>query len=132
MNKVEQYQKKPVVIEAIQWTGDNFVAIDEFITISHSTFPKDGKIIIPTLEGDMIASIDDWIIKGVNGEFYPCKPNIFEKTYQLPTSPKVKVTDEEIMDKADELYNDSQDGLIAKANFIDGAEWMHDLLTKTK
>jgi hypothetical protein len=78
-----KFRKKPVVIDAVQWLGGNFIAIDEFITVPHSTFPAEGKIIIPTLEGDMLASIDDWIIRGVNGEFYPCKPDIFEKTYDL-------------------------------------------------
>jgi len=40
------------------------------------------KVIIPTLEGDHLANIHDWIIKGVKGEFYPCKPDIFEMTYE--------------------------------------------------
>lgn len=82
----KRYQKAPVVIEAIQFTGDNFVAIDEFITEPHETFPKEGKINIPTLEGVMQASIGDYIIKGINGEFYPCKPDIFEKSY-IPENP---------------------------------------------
>ena len=75
--------KKPVTVEAVQWTGDNFVEIDQFITVLHETFPKDGIVKIPTLEGEMTASLGDWIIKGVNGEFYPCKPDIFEKTYVI-------------------------------------------------
>ena len=55
------YRKRPIVIQAVQ------------------TFAP---MIIRTLEGDMLASSGDWIIKGVNGEFYPCKPEIFEKTYE--------------------------------------------------
>lgn len=77
-----KYRKKPVVIEAMQWLGDNFIEIDKFITSYHETYPKTGKVVIATLEGDMIASIGDWIIHGVRGEFYPCKPDIFEKTYE--------------------------------------------------
>ncbi len=80
-----KYRKKPVVIEAIQWTGDNFVEIDEFIlqgTRKHRTYPSDCKIEIDTLEGTMLASCGDFIIKGVSGEFYPCKPEIFEQTYE--------------------------------------------------
>jgi hypothetical protein len=79
-----QYKKKPVVIEAMQWTGKNAAEIDDFIGNGDAGdyFHTPGKKIgIHTLEGIMYASIGDFIIKGVNGEFYPCKPDIFEKTY---------------------------------------------------
>ena len=82
-----QYRKKPVVIEAIQWDGTNQGEIAEFMKtpIRTKTSPEQGnpsgKITIETLEGDMTASIGDFIIKGIRGEFYPCKPDIFEKTY---------------------------------------------------
>lgn len=78
---MSKFTKKPVTVEAIQWTGDNFVLIDEFITCVHETYPLDGTVKIHTLEGVMTADKNDWIIKGVNGEFYPCKPDIFAKTY---------------------------------------------------
>lgn len=78
-----KYRKKPVVIEAVQWDGQNFMEIDEFVTAEHDTFSRWGIVKIPTLEGVMVASEGDYIIKGVNGEFYPCKPDIFEKTYEL-------------------------------------------------
>ncbi len=83
-----QYRKKPVVIEAVQWDGTNQGAIANFMNvfIRTKTSPEEGnpsgKITIETLEGDMIASVGDFIIKGVQGEFYPCKPDIFEKTYE--------------------------------------------------
>ena len=77
-----KYRKKPVVIEAARWTKHNWLEIDDFITVPHETFPIDGIVKIPTLEGTMKADVGDWIIKGVNGEFYPCKPDIFEKTYE--------------------------------------------------
>lgn len=77
-----KFRKKPVIIEAIQWIGINFIEIDNFITVYHETYPSQGKINIPTLEGIMEASEGDWIIKGINGEFYPCKSDIFEKTYE--------------------------------------------------
>lgn len=80
-----KYRKLPVEIEAVQWTGDNWRLIDEFITVKHETYPSQGIIKIPTLEGIMEASEGDYIIKGVNGEFYPCKPDIFEKTYEAVT-----------------------------------------------
>jgi len=82
-----QYRKKPVVIEAVQYDG-NFRCLDIFSIneVSHFVVSKDEKgkqcIKIPTLEGEMTATIGDFIIKGVNGEFYPCKPDIFEKTYE--------------------------------------------------
>lgn len=84
-----KYRKKPVIIEAIQWDGNNAKEIMNFCTCDYSTissesgFLKDAELIIHTLEGDMKASVGDYIIKGVQGEFYPCKPNIFEETYEL-------------------------------------------------
>lgn len=79
-----KYRKKPVVIEAVQWTGENWADIDEWMGASpHRTYPSAGTIEIDTLEGTMTANEGDWIIQGVSGEFYPCKPDIFEKTYEL-------------------------------------------------
>lgn len=74
------YRKKPVIIQAIQWTGDNKKEISEFVGIY---FKDKESVIIPTLEGDLTAQIGDFIIKGVKGEFYPCKPDIFEATYEI-------------------------------------------------
>jgi hypothetical protein len=70
-----KFRKKPVVIEAEQFNG---------IDLPHGTCRAPGKnqpAYIDTLEGRMTVSVGDWVIKGVNGEFYPCKPEIFEKTY---------------------------------------------------
>lgn len=79
------YRKKPVVVEAIQWTGENHAEMCEFIDPEvFEIKPKEG-LIIHTLEGDHHASPGDYIIKGVNGEFYPCKPDIFAKTYEPVT-----------------------------------------------
>jgi hypothetical protein len=81
-----QYRKKPVIIEAVQLEDleiPNLMEIQQFVGLGEDIFKvvSDG-LIIKTLEGDMKASIGDFIIKGVNGEFYPCKPDIFEKTYE--------------------------------------------------
>lgn len=78
-----KYRKKPVVIEAIQWTG-NLEEIKEFVGDSLIIEEFHGKfaISIKTLEGIHDAMFNDYIIKGVNGEFYPCKPDIFQKTYE--------------------------------------------------
>lgn len=76
-----QYRKKPVTIEAIQWDGN----LDTL-----NIFPKEdtenvklrnGNLYIQTLEGEMKADIGDYIIRGVKGEYYPCKPDVFEMTY---------------------------------------------------
>lgn len=82
-----KYRKKPVVIEAIKYQSElgnnrvmNWLAQQDANVKDWLFF--DNEINIPTLEGNMKASNGDWIIKGVNGEFYPCKPDIFEKTYE--------------------------------------------------
>lgn len=79
-----KFRKKPVVIDAEQFIIWDKNKIPPFIEIHGVTFPvtKECTIIIPTLEGQHIASNLDWIIKGINGELYPCKPDIFEKTYE--------------------------------------------------
>lgn len=86
------FRKKPVVIEAIQWDGKNFDEISNFTKEFHGhkvayedaqeMSIKTGEYFIITLEGIMKALPGDWVIRGVNGEFYPCKPDIFEKTYE--------------------------------------------------
>lgn len=81
-----KYRKKPVVIEAIIFDGANAQECAEFTGERQDgwTYGRDCDFYeIETLEGDMRASIGDFIIKGVNGEFYPCKPDIFAKTYEL-------------------------------------------------
>lgn len=80
----KKFRKKPVVIEAIQWDGNNEVEIALFMDKTFRKHPKNVyQLQIPTLEGLMMANIGDYIIKGVKGEFYPCKPDIFEQTYEL-------------------------------------------------
>ncbi len=78
--------KKPVTVEVMHFTDETKNQCFSWITCSTSPdFDKDGKPIlkIQTLEGVMTASLGDYIIKGVNGEFYPCKPDIFHKTYYI-------------------------------------------------
>lgn len=78
---MSKFRKKPVVIEAIQWTGSNYEEIAAFMFGFVSLQREGYSLVIPTLEGDHRADAGDWIIKGVKGEFYPCKPNIFQLTY---------------------------------------------------
>jgi hypothetical protein len=82
---MKKFRKKPVTIEAIQWTG---ICLEDAEDIGKQlgsereiTFTGDGTMYISTLEGVMAANKGDWIIKGVQGEIYPCKPDIFEETY---------------------------------------------------
>lgn len=80
-----KYKKKPVEIEAIQLTKENACEVLTFCNSSGDIIASndDGTISIKTLEGTMVANIGDYVIKGVAGEFYPCKPDIFEATYDL-------------------------------------------------
>ena len=80
-SRPRKYRKKPVVIEAIQWTG-HLVPVAEWLTCEFSVDDDDIALFIPTLEGEMRADVGDWIIRGVQGEFYPCKPDIFAATYE--------------------------------------------------
>lgn len=85
-----RYRKKPVVIEALQVPAlfdiDARVALDDWLVANRGDRPcrwsGDG-LIISTLEGEMRADVGDWIIRGVQGELYPCKPGIFNSTYDL-------------------------------------------------
>jgi hypothetical protein len=77
---VVKFRKKPVVIAAVQWAGDNLSEIQSFYRPNQILVGN--QIWIETLEGVMKADIGDWIIKGIKGEFYPCKPDIFALTYE--------------------------------------------------
>lgn len=83
-----KFRKKPVIIEAIQWNGPdtNTKEVEKFVgqelSFKEAPAPQNYYLMIPTLESPHEASTGDWIIKGVSGEFYPCKPEIFEKTYE--------------------------------------------------
>ncbi len=93
-----KYKKKPVVIEAIQFKNDEpdtIIEIQEFmgggeIRVSYAE-PEHPVIKIETLEGVMDAAIGDFIIRGVKGEYYPCKPDIFEQTYEKKTGKAEKI-----------------------------------------
>ena len=77
-----KYRKKPVVVEAVRWNGNNYKEVIDFAENNKIWFDALGNTWISTLEGDMIAKKGDYIIKGVQGEFYPCKPDIFAETYE--------------------------------------------------
>lgn len=90
---IHNYRKKPVVVQAVQWNGRNLSEVSQFcegaarVEIYDAAWkagvaPPGVDLTISTLEGPHHASVGDYIIKGVNGEFYPCKPDIFKKTYE--------------------------------------------------
>jgi hypothetical protein len=87
MSEVKKFRKKPVEIEAIKWDGFIEPTLAEIALwcdeswADESMLGDDCSLIIPTLEGAMKCDKGDWIIKGINGEFYPCKDDIFKKTY---------------------------------------------------
>lgn len=79
-----RFRKKPVVIEAVQYDG-TLMSVEKLDGLECSQTLTSDTIQIETLEGTMTANPGDWIIRGVKGEFYPCKPDIFEATYE-PTN----------------------------------------------
>lgn len=96
-----KYRKKPVVIEAVQFTGtpENIAELSEFMQkdlVISDAVPEYPQLHILTLEGVMAANVGDYIIKGVQGEFYPCKEDIFEATYE-----RVFVGEDHEMDAAE-------------------------------
>lgn len=130
---MSKYMKKPVVIEAIQWTKENDVElehwlskeksveleIDDHLYVAGVGTPYISKIQIKTLEGTMEASYGDYIIKGINGEIYPCKPDIFEKTYEQPKQ-YLKWEDLEFEENKHNLKCKMNDSLYYIEWFIDG------------
>jgi len=102
-----KFRKKPVVIEAVQFTGKNQREALSFVYPNLSKVALSGAeimglpVVISTLEGDMTANPGDWIIKGVKGEFYPCKPDIFEATYEpVPAAPDFAGSNLDAIDEA--------------------------------
>lgn len=77
---IKKYREKPVTIEAIQWNGENLSEIDKFT--QGKVKKHESVLIVPARYGEMYASLNDYIIKEVNGNLYPCKSDIFAKTYE--------------------------------------------------
>lgn len=77
-----RFRKKPIEVEAIQWDGANANEVLGFVLTGASVRRKGlHELVIETLDGEMTVSRGDWIIKGIKGEFYPCKPDIFAASY---------------------------------------------------
>ena len=92
-----KYIKKLIIVDAVQRTGNNIEEIKSFLDENGGVYTiTDNSLVINTLEGDMLASLGDYIIKGIHGEFYPCKPDIFKETYDqvnVEIKGKVNITD---------------------------------------
>lgn len=126
-----KYRKKSVVIEAVQYNGSNVCEIEEFVgkelrqTIvadcgypAGATEPLVG-LIIETLEGDMVASPLDYIIKGVKGEFYPCKPDVFELTYERADRELLTIERKIVEGLYEKFTQDGSPSCLASAALLD-------------
>jgi len=102
------YRKKPIVVEAMKW--DENTCLKDFHNFIKSewahefTFSQELPIMIPTLEGKMALNFGDYLVKGIRGEFYPCKPDIFEATYSEV------IVDEALDTKARKMFEDYSKG----------------------
>lgn len=87
---IKTYIKRPVKIQAIQYTGENLQECKSFCGENIKSFLQQTQLIVNilTLEGRMTVSLGDYIIQGIAGEYYPCKPDIFEKTYEIKEDEK--------------------------------------------
>lgn len=89
---IQRFVKRPLVIEAVRWSGSADIANafigDRFAVDWEYDIGFDRAIIIPTLEGRMRCEVGDWIIRGIRGEFYPCKHDIFERSYEPTDLPR--------------------------------------------
>ena len=82
-NRPRLYRKRPVTVEALQYTGQNGSELRAWLHEGGATYSTEGwPLAILTLEGQLEVSPGDFVIRGVRGEFYPCKPDIFEATYE--------------------------------------------------
>jgi hypothetical protein len=136
-----KYIKKPIEIEAIQWEGNNHREMFNFLGGENENYMTaiginfyidfskvEGGLVIKTLEGEHIATIGDYIIKGIKGEFYPCKPDIFEMTYELAsTSSQTEISDEEIENVLRRKIGAEES---FKKGFYDGAIWYREQIKK--
>lgn len=116
-----KFRKKPVVIEAVRYNGFNAQEVFRFMgkPSSAALLEVGGALVIETLEGNMEASPGDWIIKGVKGEFYPCKPDIFDATYEAARDEDAALLRAARSDRAvlDEV-NDKVDILLKMARLV--------------
>lgn len=132
---VAQFTKKPVTINAIQWDGKNLHEVISFTQGSPDTRSERAQMAwhdyasivereglqIHTLEGQMLANVGDWIIRGVKGEHYPCKPDIFAATYEPAAAPQAQPTDaldKEAIEELSQLGYTVKDGRLIPPDYV--------------
>lgn len=103
--------KLPVTIDAVQWLGDNAEEVSSFMFSAGWTDKEKKEVYIPTPEGTMVAKVGDYIIRGVSGEYYPCKPDIFEATYSIEP--------DTFLDRMKNEYKDLEIKINKAASFIE-------------
>ena len=126
-----KYMKKLIIVDAVQRTGNNIEEIKSFLDENGGVYTiTSNGFIISTLEGDMLASLGDYIIKGVHGELYPCKPDIFKETYDqvnIEIKGKVNITDNDntkiiynkiVRDNVPEIIKEKHEKAIVKYRVI--------------
>lgn len=140
--------KKPVTIEAVKWDGENSGEIIAFCGDSAFTAVESQmgqteteELYIKTLEGNHHATVGDYIIKGVNGEFYPCKPDIFEKTYDIVGDDSGKILkvkagvryfeDGNVNGEEDISYEEQEKGVKPRIPCVKGENWCLDIDAET-
>ncbi len=101
---IAKFRKKPVVIEAAQWLPENEDAIRTWVGNMYKCPDFGGNIVwhIPTMEGSMDVIRGSWVIKGVKGEFYPCKDDIFRRTYEPVVSEYNAMDYDRLVNKGEE------------------------------
>lgn len=77
-----KYRKRPVTVEAVVWTGYNLDELNGLDGFEEASSMIGKELWVMTMEGPLRASVDDYIVRGICGEFYPCKPDIFRATYE--------------------------------------------------
>ena len=126
-----KYMKKPIIVDAVQRTGNNIEEIKSFLDENGGAYTITGNnLVINTLEGNMLASLGDYIIKGIHGELYPCKPDIFKETYDqvnVEIKGKVNITDNDntkiiynkiVRDNVPEIIKEKHEKAIVKYRVI--------------
>lgn len=126
-----KYMKKLIIVDAVQRTGNNIEEIKSFLDENGGAYTiTDNNLVINTLEGDMLASLGDYIIKGIHGELYPCKPDIFKETYDqvnVEIKGKVNITDNDntkiiynkiVRDNVPEIIKEKHEKAIVKYRVI--------------
>ena len=138
---IKKYVKKPIEIEAVQWIGNNLEEIYEFVGVENLCFNSKavgeevGELYIRTIEGDMHAAVNDFIIKGVKGEFYPCKPDIFYETYVERSEIKMCANEEMAIDILEFIKRNyekhlNEDGQAGCQKYIEALQMGIDALRK--